>query len=116
MVVEERIYTLKVGKLAEQMKAYEEFGLAAQKEILGNLVGYYYTEIGALNTIIHMWAYEDLNDRAARRAKLMGDERFKVYLGKVLPLLERQENRIMIPAPFFEKTLRAMMAAGKAQG
>ena len=35
MIVEERIYTLKVGKVPEQFKIYEELGLAAQKRILG---------------------------------------------------------------------------------
>ena len=37
VIVEERIYTLKVGKIPEQFKAYEQHGLAAQKRILGGL-------------------------------------------------------------------------------
>lgn len=113
MIVEERIYSIKVGKVMEQFKAYEEFGLAAQKRILGGLVGYYQVEVGPLNTIVHMWAYEDMNDRAKRRAQLFQDADFKKYLAATAGILEKQENRILSPAPFFEATLRAMWAAAK---
>jgi hypothetical protein len=113
MIVEERIYTLKVGKVPEQFKAYQELGLAAQKRILGGLIGYYQVEIGGLNTLVHMWAYEDLNDREKRRAQLMQDEDFKKYLAATAGILERQENRILKPAPFFEAQLKAMLAASK---
>ena len=37
------------------------------------LVGYWLTEVGPLNRIEHLWAYESLADRAARRGRLMGD-------------------------------------------
>jgi hypothetical protein len=47
-----------------------------------------------------MWAYEDLADRAARRATLLSDPRWKAYSAKVTPLLLNQENRILVPAPF----------------
>lgn len=113
MIVEERIYTLKVGKVPEQFKIYEELGLAAQKRILGGMVGYYMVEVGGLNTVVHMWAYEDMNDREKRRAQLMQDADFKKYLAGTAGIIERQENRILKPAPFFEKTLRAMWDVAK---
>jgi NIPSNAP protein len=113
MIVEERIYTLKVGKIPELFKAYEQHGLAAQKRILGGLVGYYSVEAGPLNTIVHMWAYEDMVDRAKRRAQLAQDPDFKEYLAKTAGLVERQENRILVPAPFFEKTFRAVLEAAR---
>jgi hypothetical protein len=111
MIVEERIYTLRPGKAPEYLKAYEQEGLAIQRPILGNLVGYYSTEIGPLNVIVHMWAYEDLADRARRRAQMSADPRWQAYVPKLGPLVERQENRILNPAPFFEPILRAMLAA-----
>jgi hypothetical protein len=113
MIVEERIYTLQTGKAFELFKIYEQHGLAAQKRILGNLVGYYLTEIGPLNTLVHMWAYEDLNDRDRRRAQLGADPDFKEYLAKAGGFILRQENRILKPAPFFEAQLKAMLAASK---
>jgi len=111
MIVEERIYRMKPGKALEYIKGYEKEGLAIQRPILGNLVGYYSTEIGPLNVLVHLWAYEDLADRAARRARLTTDASWLAYLPKVSSLVEQQENRILIPAPFFEPMLRAMLAA-----
>ncbi|MCC6473277.1 MAG: NIPSNAP family protein [Burkholderiales bacterium] len=111
MIVEERIYSIKVGKVMEQFKVYEEFGLAAQKRILGGLVGYYSVEVGPLNTIVHMWAYEDMNERERRRAQLFDDPEFRQYLARTAGLIDKQENRILKPAPFFERSLRAMLSA-----
>ena len=59
MIVEERIYTLQIGAMAQYMKNYEAHGLEVQKRILGHLVGYYQTEMGPLNQVIHMWGYEN---------------------------------------------------------
>ncbi len=100
MIVEERIYTALPGKALEYVRMYEAEGLAIQRPILGNLVGYFTTELGPLNQIVHLWAYEDLADRAARRATLLADPRWKAYSAKVVPLLHTQENRILVPAPF----------------
>jgi NIPSNAP protein len=100
MIVEERIYTAIPGKSLEYVRMYEAEGLAIQRPILGNLVGYFTSEIGTLNQIVHMWAYEDLADRAERRARLLSDPRWKAYSAKVVTLLLKQENRILIPAPF----------------
>lgn len=111
MIIEERIYTLKIGKVAEYLKLYEQEGMAIQRPHLGGFLGYYFTETGTINTLVHLWAYEDVADRAQRRAKLQADPRWKEFLPKIVPLMERQENRILIPAPFWETSLRAMLAA-----
>ena len=111
MIVEERVYRTKPGKAADYIKGYEQEGLAIQRPILGNLAGYYSSEIGPLNLIVHLWAYEDMADRTRRRAQLVADARWQAYVPKLMPLLQQQENRILLPAPFFEPVLRAMLAA-----
>ena len=100
MIVEERIYTLEVGKAPEYLRLYEQEGLAIQEPILGNLIGYFSSEIGDLNLIVHMWGYESYEERARRRAELVANEGWKAYVEKVRPFILRQENRILIPAPF----------------
>jgi len=100
MIVEQRTYTCHVGKSTQYVSMYEAEGLAIQRPILGNLVGYFTTEMGPLNQVVHMWAYEDLADRAARRAKLGADERWKAYIAKVQPLVLTQENKILVPTKF----------------
>jgi hypothetical protein len=99
-IVEERIYTLYPGRLPAYLQLYEEEGLAIQRPILGELVGYFSTEIGPLNQIVHLWRYQDLGDRAARRAALQSNPAWRTYVAKVQPMIREQENKILIPAPF----------------
>ena len=100
MIIEERIYTCYCGKAQAYVKMYEEEGLAIQRPILGNLVGYFTTELGDLNQIVHLWAYQDAADRTARREKLLADPRWQEYVKKVQPLVLTQQNKILIPAKF----------------
>mgnify|MGYP003404560984 CR=1 FL=1 len=93
------IYTLEVGKAPEYLRLYEREGLAIQEPILGNLIGYFSSEIGDLNLIVHMWGYESYEERTRRRAELVANEGWKAYVEKVRPFILRQENRILIPAP-----------------
>jgi NIPSNAP len=104
MLVELRTYTTCPGKVPEYLKLYEAEGLAIQQRILGRMVGYYRGEIGPLNQVVHLWAYEDLVERAERRAQLLTDPAFRAYVQKMLPLLSGQESRILAPAPFFTPT------------
>ena len=57
-IVEMRTYTLAVGTTARYLDLYAKGGLAVQTRILGHLVGYYAVEVGELNQVIHLWAYE----------------------------------------------------------
>jgi len=102
MIVEERTYTTHPGKWREYLALYEAEGMAIQLRILGRMVGYYHADIGELNQIVHLWAYEDLNERAERRVRLMGDAGFKSYVIRMLPLLQSQSSRILMPAAFFQ--------------
>lgn len=100
MIVEERIYTLMVGKVPDYLRIYESEGLAIQKEILGTMVGYFSTEFGPLNQIVHLWAYRDLADREARRRRLAAHPGWQAYVAKIRPWVTNQENKLLIPAGF----------------
>ena len=104
MLVEMRTYNLQIGKMADYFKLYEAEALAVQKRILGRLVGYYRTEIGELNQIVHMWGYTDLNERNERRTALFKDSAWLAYLEKARPFFEKQHSQILVPAPFFKPT------------
>jgi hypothetical protein len=106
MLVEQRTYTTLPGKCPAYLALYEAEGLPIQLPILGRLVGYYKTEFGALNQIVHMWAYTDLGEREARRARLAADPDWQHYVGKMMPLLQSMETTILVPAPFFEPLWR----------
>lgn len=100
MIVEERIYTIAAGKLPFYLKTYQDMGLELQKRILGNLIGYFTTEVGPLSTLVHLWGYEDLGERDRRRALLAAEPEWGAYLEACTPLIVRMENRILVPTGF----------------
>ena len=100
MIIEQRDYHVYTGKLKEVLHLYETEGIVIQKEILGNLIGWFTVEIGALSTVVAMWGYEDFADREQRRAALATDTRWPIFLAKLHPLIHTQQNRIMIPTSY----------------
>jgi hypothetical protein len=100
MIVEQRTYQFHPGAVPKFMALYQAGPLALQKRILGNLIGYFVTEIGGLNQTVHLWGYDSLDDRARRRAALMAEPEWRDFLGQILPLLVTQDSRILIPTGF----------------
>ncbi|MFS8977651.1 NIPSNAP family protein [Cupriavidus necator] len=65
------------------------------------LVGWWYTEIGELNQVVHIWAYESLDDRIKRRAALYEDRDWlEKFIPKAFPMLEKMESKLLMPAAF----------------
>lgn len=113
MYVEERMYLLHPGKVPEYFKLYESEGMATQLKHLPHMVGYYVSEVGMQNLVVHMWAYDDLNQREKCRAAMQSDPAWQAYVGKVRPLIVTQDTRIMKAAPFFKGRLEKMLQAAK---
>lgn len=103
MIVDHRTYTTYPGKLAAFLKVYEEKGLPLQLKYLKNMVGWYTSmDIGPLNQVVHIWAYDDLKDRADKRAELQADPEWAAYLQEAMPYLMSMENKILSPTSFFD--------------
>lgn len=100
MIVEERVYQFQPGTIPRFLDLYDAEVRGLQRRILGNLIGYFVTEHGPLNTAVHLWGYESLDDRMARRARLMQEPDWRAFLGKVTPLMISQESRILMPTAF----------------
>lgn len=100
MIVEERIYRIRNGRMSRYLQLVREEGLAIQQPILGQLVGYFTTEIGVLSQVTHLWAYDDLEDRRRRRQQLADDPRWQAFLPKLAENIEQAENRILLPTDF----------------
>jgi len=102
MILEVRTYTAHPGKTAQWLEYYEKHGLPVQEKYLGGLVGFFTSEIGTLNQIVHMWRYESLADREARRGAMAKDPAWHQFLrGQAQPSpLVSQESRILIPTSF----------------
>lgn len=104
MVHELRRYTVKPGKIADYVEKSGSIGRPIRGDRYGKLLGYWSTELGPLNQVVHLWEYADLAARTTARAGLAKDERWvKEYLPTSGPLLDSQENMILTPfdwAPF----------------
>jgi len=100
MIVEERCYTLEPGTLRIYHEDYDPPGLDIQTRILGNLIGYFHSEIGELNQVVHLWGYDSLAERERRRALLAADQEWQDYLKRSPDIVVKMESRILVPAPF----------------
>jgi hypothetical protein len=100
MFYEIRTYRIRTGAVPAYLKLVEEEGIALQKQYLKDLVGYFYSEIGPLNQIVHIWAYPSLDERESRRAALANDPAWQAFAPKIQALMEEMENKIMRPTSF----------------
>src|SRR5262245_39559872 len=96
MLYELRTYTLKTGTLGDVVKAASTVSREIRGDNFGKLEGYWFTEIGPLNQVMHMWSYSDLNERTRLRAELAKNPRWTSdYIPLIRPLLVRQDVRLM---------------------
>lgn len=100
MLIEMRTYMLKPGCVQQYLATYEAEGKEVQTRILGNMIGYFYTDIGPLNQIVHMWGYADLKERARLRAELAKEQQWLGCVAKLQGFTLSQENKILVGAPF----------------
>lgn len=100
MIVEHRTYTLPHGTMDDYLQRYRTHGLPAQMRHLGGLVGFYVSEIGPLNQVVHIWAYASLADRERRRERLDADPEWQAFRQTNRGSFVAQEVKIMNVAPF----------------
>ncbi|MCM3712612.1 NIPSNAP family protein [Halalkalibacter oceani] len=100
MFYEMRTYTIKVGKVPEYLKHFEENGLPVITKY-AKLVAWWYTDIGELNQVIHVWEYESMDDRAVKRRQLYQDpDWIEKFVPTAFPMLEKQESKLLYAADF----------------
>jgi hypothetical protein len=97
LIVEERNYLLMPGGARRYLDAWYRLGRGPQVAHLGEPLGVYTVEVGDLNTLVYLWGFTDLADRANRRAGLAADPGFAVFRGEVRSLLVTQTNRVLVP-------------------
>ncbi len=102
MIIDHRTYDFHPGKLAPWLEVYEKYALPVQQKHLGRLVGFFTTEVGPINQVVFMWAYEDMGDRERRRAAMEADPAWAEFRKHSAPLgaLKQQTNKILKPVSF----------------
>jgi hypothetical protein len=101
-IYELRTYDVIVGKMGEVTTLYKNEGFPALQKggFDRNLVSYFVGDVGALNQLIHMWKFEDPNERDAFWARLFSDADFMAFAGKLRPCIAKQSNKLIKPAPW----------------
>jgi len=102
MIVDLRTYTMVPGRLAAFLELYEKDGLPIQEKHLGKPIGYFVTEIGTLNQVVHLWGYESQGDRERRRNAMEKDPDWIAYRKKsgATGNVQHQENKILKSTSF----------------
>ncbi len=92
MIYEVRTYDLKVGSLPEVENRFE--AALPHRLKYSPLAGFFHTDIGPLNQIIHIWAYESAEERVRVRAEAAKDPNWPPAVGE---FLTNMKSEIMIP-------------------
>jgi len=94
-VIDMRIYTIRPRGMPEYLKLFEELALPIAVKHFGPPLGYYVSQIGSLNQVVHLWAFESLADLEQRHAALAADPGIAEYFAKTTGLVVAQEDRIL---------------------
>ena len=101
MIYEFRTYDLKPRTLG-QYDATLTKSLSAGRLEHSRLFGYWYSEFGLLNQALHIWPYDDLQQRTEVREEVNGID---FWPPATADLLVAQNTEIYFPAPFNDEAV-----------
>lgn len=96
MIIEMRTYTLRPGTMAEVEKRFGE-ALPNRLKHGNQLAAVWHSEVGRLNQFIHVWAYENFEQRTAVRGAAV---KAGGWPPKISEFIVDMQNEIFHPAPF----------------
>jgi NIPSNAP protein len=95
MIYEIRTYTLKPRATAEVEKRWGAAYPVRKK--YSDIAGFFHTDFGPLNEVIHIWPYESLEERTRLRAEAAKDPGWPPDIGE---FIVNQKVEILTPFPF----------------
>lgn len=100
MILDERTYAVQPAHVDDYLALYERDGMAIQVGHLGHLVGWFTTDCGVVNEVVHMWRFEDLGDRERRRAAMEADPAWQAFRAEAARYVLQMRSRILRPTSF----------------
>lgn len=102
MIVELRTYTLKPLRTGDFLTLYQQAALPLQQKYLGHLIGFYVSEVGPLNQVVHLWGFDSLAERERRRAEMESDPGWPAYRNALreLDVVVEQHSQLLRSAAF----------------
>jgi hypothetical protein len=95
MIYEFRTYTLHPRTLPEFLKRWTD--VLEPRLKLSPLAAFWYTEIGPLNQVIHVWPYENALERSKIRAAVVKD---KIWPPPTSEFIAEMKSEIFEPLPY----------------
>jgi hypothetical protein len=106
MLYDMRTYDLRAGALQDYMTAVRDVAVKVREDYGVRLAGWYYTDVGTLNRVVHIWAYRDYAHFGEAREQVRADPRWTgEYLPRVKGMIVRQKDALMRGADFFEERI-----------
>lgn len=101
-VYEKRTYSVTVGKMPDVLRLYTEEGWPALEAggFGDKLVGYFVSDTGPLHQLIHIWRFDDDEDRRNFWKRLFANDEFMAFAVQARPHLQSQEVQLMVSAPW----------------
>lgn len=99
MILEMRTYQIQPGKAPEFLKIYQANGLHIITKY-AQLIGCWTKESGVLNSVVFLWAYDEMSHRSSQRAKMGQDTAWQAFVPSILPYLVHQESVFLNPVSF----------------
>ncbi len=100
MILDERTYAIHPAHVKDYLDLYVAEGMELQISHLGHLVGWFTSDTGTVNEVVHIWRYEGLGDREARRGAMEADPRWQAFRAKASPYVQSMRSRILRPTSF----------------
>lgn len=100
MILDERTYAIHPQHVREYLDIYVTDGMELQVSHLGDLVGWFTTDTGTVNEVVHMWRFADAGERERRRAAMEADPDWQVFRRKTSHFVQSMRSRILRPTAF----------------
>ncbi len=101
MVYDFRAYTFKPGAVPQYMAAVEEVGVPIRKRHGVKLAGWFYSDVGDLNQVVHIWAFDNPKHFVEAKAAVAADPDWSgKYIPAVRGLLTAQNVSLMKSTDF----------------
>jgi len=95
MIYEIRTYSVKPRMVPEVEKRWG--GAYPDRKKYSDIVGFFHTDFGPLNEVIHIWPYANLDERARLRGEAAKDPNWPPDIGE---FVVNQKVEIVTPFPF----------------
>ena len=96
-IYELRSYRTQPGRAAAWTKLFKDV-LPTRREY-STPVGMWTTDVGGLNRVVHLWAYDDLNHRAQVRADVAQNPRWQEFVPTSAKELLEMSSVVLNPCP-----------------